>query len=113
LCRRFYNPAANNQTMEEKMAQTNAQRADNDEATQGGGNRPVAKFRHGGVELSVWTNQTAEGGAMFNTNSYKDDKSGEWKTTSSFSPTDLLVVSELSRQAFAEITKLKQQGRGR
>ena len=51
---------------------------------------------------------------MFNTtisNSYKDDKSGEWKTTSSFSPTDLMVVAELARQAFAEISKLKQQGR--
>ena len=53
---------------------------------------------------------------MYNTtisNSYKDEKSGEWKPTNSFSPTDLLVVGELSRQAFAEITKLKQQGRAR
>lgn len=52
---------------------------------------------------------------MYNTtisNSYKDDK-GEWKETSSFSPTDLLVVGELSRQAFAKIAELKQQGRGR
>jgi hypothetical protein len=57
-----------------------------------------------------------ESGTMYNTtitNSYKDDKSGEWKTTSSFSPTDLLVVGELARQAFAKITELKQQGRSR
>jgi hypothetical protein len=63
----------------------------------------------------LWPNQT-ETGTMFNTtisNSYKDDKSGEWKPTTSFSPTDLLVVAELSRQAFAEIAKLKQQGRAR
>jgi hypothetical protein len=93
----------------------NAQRADNDDAQQGG-NRPVAKFKHGGIELSVWPNQTSEGGMMYNTtisNSYKDEKSGEWKTTSSFSPTDLLVVGELGRQAFAKITELKQRGRGR
>jgi len=97
------------------MAQSNAQRTEHDDAAQPG-NRPVAKFKHGGVELSVWPNQTAEGGTMYNTtisNSYKDDKSGEWKTTSSFSPTDLLVVGELGRQAFAKITELKQQGRAR
>ena len=96
------------------MAQENAQRADNNDASQPG-NRPVAKFKHGGIELSVWPNQT-ESGTMYNTtitNSYKDDKSGEWKQTSSFSPTDLLVVGELSRQAFAKITELKQQGRAR
>jgi hypothetical protein len=49
---------------------------------------------------------------MYNTtisNSYKDDKSGEWKTTASFSSADLLVVGELARQAFAEIFKLKQR----
>jgi hypothetical protein len=95
------------------MAQPNAQRADNDDAAQPG-NRPAAKFRHGGIEVTVWPNQ-AESGTMYNTtinNSYKDDKSGEWKPTSSFSPTDLLVVAELSRQAFAEITRLKQQDRG-
>lgn len=95
------------------MANSNAQRTDNDEAQPG--NRPVAKFRHGGIELSVWPNQT-DSGTMFNTtisNSYKDDKSGEWKPTNSFSPTDLLVVGELAREAFAKITDLKQQSRGR
>jgi len=95
------------------MAQSNAQRTD-DEAGQPG-NRPVAKFKHGGIELSVWPNQT-ESGTMYNTtfsNSYKDEKSGEWKTTASFSPTDLLVAGELARQAFAKITELKQQGRPR
>jgi hypothetical protein len=95
------------------MAQSNTARAASDESQPG--NRPVAKFKHGGIELSVWPNQT-ESGTMYNTtitNSYKDDKTGEWKTTSSFSQTDLLVVGELAREAFAEITKLKQQGRAR
>jgi hypothetical protein len=91
-----------------------AQRADNDEAAQTG-NRPAAKFKHGGVEVAVWSN-TGENGTMYNTtitNSYKDEKSGEWKTSASFSPTDLLVVGELSRQAFGKIAELKQQGRAR
>ena len=53
---------------------------------------------------------------MYNTtisNSYRDEKSGDWKASSSFSPTDLLVIGELGRQAFAKIAELKQRGRGR
>jgi hypothetical protein len=99
--------------MEEIMGEP--ARAANDESQQQGGNRPAAKFKHGGIEVTVWPNQT-ENGTMYNTtisNSYKDEKSGDWKETKSFSPTDLLVVAELSRQAFAEISKLKQQGRAR
>jgi hypothetical protein len=91
-----------------------AQRADNDEASQPS-NRPAAKFKHGGVELTVWSNP-GENGTMYNTtisNSYKDEKSGEWKATTSYSPTDLLVIGELGRQAFAKIAELKQQGRAR
>jgi hypothetical protein len=87
------------------MAQSNAQRAGNDDAAQPG-NHPVAKFRHGGIELTVWRNQTQKGTA-YNTitpNSYRDERSGEGKNTDSFSATDLLVVGELARQAFAEIT---------
>jgi hypothetical protein len=99
--------------MEETMSQTNTARAQDDDSQAGA--RPVAKFKHGGIDVTVWPNQT-ENGTMYNTtisNSYKDDKSGEWKTTASFSPSDLLVVAELSRQAFAKITEFKQQGRGR
>ena len=97
------------------MAQ--AQRADNENETEasGRGARPVATFKQGVVEVSVWKNHT-EKGDMFNTtirNSYKDDASGEWKETSSFSPADLAVVSQLSSMAFQEIVQLKAQGRGR
>lgn len=70
------------------MAQTNAQRVEEtDDALRAGG-RPVASFKQGGVEVAVWRNQT-EKGEMYNTtirNSYKDDSSGEWKETTSFSP---------------------------
>jgi len=96
------------------MAQSNAQRADNDEAPQSV-NRPVLKYKHGGIDVAVFPNQT-ENGIMYNTtirNSYKDDKTGEWRETTSFSQTDLLVVAELAREAFADIAKLKQQGRAR
>ena len=89
------------------MPPENTARAADDESQSG--NRPVAKFKHGGIEVTVWPNQ-GENGTIYNStisNSYKDDKSGEWKTTTSFSPTDLLVVGELSRQASAKITELK------
>jgi hypothetical protein len=77
--------------------------------------RPVKSFRQGGVKVDVWRNPGTNGD-MYNTtisNSYKDDASGEWKDTKSFSPTDLAVVSQLSSQAFQAITELKSQSRGR
>jgi hypothetical protein len=103
--------------MEEVMSQSTAKLSDtsSSEDAPRTGSRPVATFKQGGVEVSVWKNQT-EKGDMFNTtisNSYKDDASGQWKETKSFSPTDLAVVAQLSSQAFQEISKLKTQGRGR
>jgi hypothetical protein len=76
-------------------------------------NRPVATFKQGGLEVSVGKNQT-KSSDLYNTtirNNYKDDKSGEWKETTSFSPTDLAVLSQLASRAFQEIVVLKQQGR--
>jgi phage tail tube protein FII len=103
------------QTMEKPMKQA-AQRAESAEEEQTTSSaRPVKTFKQGGVEVSVWRNP-GEKGDMYNTtirNSYKDIDSGEWKETSSFSPTDLAVVSQLSSQAFQAITELKSQSRGR
>ena len=92
------------------MNQSNAARSDEGEERQQR-SRPAATFKQGGVEVSVWKN-----GEMYNAtirNSYKDDASGEWKDTSSFSPADLAVAAQLTTQAFQEIVKLKQQGRAR
>ena len=96
------------------MAQAQAASAANDEQATGAG-RPVKTFKQGGVEVSVWRN-SSEKGDMYNTtirNSYKDDRSGEWKETMSFSPTDLAVVAQLASQAFQAIGELKTQNRGR
>jgi hypothetical protein len=95
------------------MAQ--AQRADAANDEQRTSARPIKTFKQGGVEVSVWRN-SGEKGDMYNTtirNSYKDESSGEWKETSSFSPADLAVVAQLSGQAFQAITELKAQNRGR
>jgi hypothetical protein len=96
------------------MAQAQRTEAANDEPS-GSTARPVKTFKQGGVEVSVWRNH-GEKGDMYNTtirNSYKDNDSGEWKETSSFSPTDLAVLSQLSGQAFQAIGDLKAQSRGR
>jgi hypothetical protein len=100
--------------MEENMANSNAQRTEEDDGAQSArgtaSNRPVATFKQGGVEVSVWRNNE-----MYNAtirNSYKDD-AGNWKETTSFSPADLAVASQLTSQAFQEIVRLKQQERGR
>ena len=86
-----------------------------DEEQTSTGGRPVKSIRQGGVKVDVWRN-AGQNGDMYNTtigNSYKDDATGEWKDTKSFSPTDLAVVSQLSSQAFQAITELKSQSRDR
>jgi hypothetical protein len=96
------------------MAQAQRSEAANDEQS-GGAGRPVKSFRQGGVKVDVWRNP-GQNGDMYNTtisNSYKDDATGEWKESKSFSPTDLAVLSQLSSQAFQAIGELKAQGRGR
>ncbi len=97
------------------MSQSSAARVPSEGEDHKVGARPAAAFKQGGVEVSVWRNKT-EKGEMFNTtirNSYKDDASGEWKETTSFSPTDLALLAQLSGQAFQAITELKSQSRGR
>jgi hypothetical protein len=78
-------------------------------------NRPVATFKQSGVEVTIWKNP-APIGDVYNTtirNTYKDEKSDEWRETSNFSPTDLAVLAQLSGQAFQEIVRLKQQNRSK
>jgi hypothetical protein len=101
--------------MEDLMPQSQAATAAHDEQPSGSA-RPVKTFKQAGVEVSVWRNTTDQGADLYNATirkSYKDEKSGEWKESSSFSPTDLAVVSQLSSQAFQAITELKAQNRGR
>jgi hypothetical protein len=101
--------------MEESMNQSNAVRSDEGgdfQETPRSGNLPKATFKQGGVEVTVWQN----GDNLYNAtvrNSYKDEKTGEWKETTSYGPADLAVTAQLTSQAFQEIVKLKARGRGR
>lgn len=96
-----------------RQAAQRTETADEKQASSGG--RPVKSFRQGGVKVDVWRN-AGQNGDMYNTtisNSYKDESTGEWKDTKSFSPTDLAVLSQLYSQAFQAIGELKSQSRGR
>jgi hypothetical protein len=76
--------------------------------------RPVATYKIGGVEVSVWRNQT-QNGDMYNTtirNSYKDEASGGGRKPR-VSVRDLAVGSQLTSRAFQEIVQLKSQSQAR
>src|ERR1035438_5064443 len=78
-----YSASQQPQQMELHMPQSNAQRAETGEGESARGARPVASFKQGGVEVSVWKNHTDKGD-MFNTtirNSYKDDARSEEHTS--------------------------------
>lgn len=99
------------------MAQSNAQRADENEEQPRSARRPEFTVRVGNVEIAGWKNQGANG-EFYTTSSpvirYKDDKSGEWKDGGSFGRHDLLDLAEAAREAamkLRDLTKNKSQAR--
>jgi hypothetical protein len=99
------------------MAQSNAQRADEDQEPQQSARRPEFTVKVGNVEIAGWKNEGANG-TLYTTSAptirYKDDKSSEWKDGSSYGATDLLCLAEAAREASAKIRELskgKSQGR--
>jgi hypothetical protein len=65
-------------------------------------NRPVANFRLGRIRVSIWKNQSATQGPWYSftlSRTYKDPKTGQYKSASSFGVDDLLAIGEVCRQA--------------
>lgn len=96
----------------EVMPEASTQRAESSE-TEPARPRPVATFKQGGVEVTIWRN-TSPLADVYNTtirNSYKEEKADEWKETANFSPSDLAILAQLSGQAFQEIVRLRKQNR--
>jgi hypothetical protein len=63
--------------------------------------QPVHEIRLGRIKAAIWANPT-DGGVRYATTLtrlYKDDESGEWRSTHSFGREDLLTVAEVARQA--------------
>ena len=76
--------------------------------------RPAHEVRIGRLRATIWANQHETQGTWYSitlTRSYKDG-SGQWKTASSFGRDDLLVLGEISRQAFHWIHRQYQQKNG-
>ena len=74
--------------------------------------RPEATLRDGSVKASIWRND-ADDGAFRSTTFARtyEDKEGTLRDTHSFSGTDLLKVSELSRQAYNKSRALDREER--
>jgi hypothetical protein len=72
-----------------------------------GKNKPADHVQVGNVRIAIWRNTTANGerfSAGVPELSYKDGE--EWKTSTSYSMTDLLHLAEASREASAKIRDL-------
>lgn len=92
------------------MAKTNsvAQRPD---APKDERQRPATEVRLGRIKAAIWENST-EQGVRYNvtlTRLYKDQESGEWRTSTSFGRDDLLLVAKVSEMALVWIYQQNQQ----
>jgi hypothetical protein len=69
---------------------------------------PEHTFRIGKLSASIWKNTREDGTTYYSTEivrNYKDDK-GEWKTTGSYSHSDLLNVARLAERAEGYLSAL-------
>lgn len=66
--------------------------------------QPVFELTYpGGVRAAVWENDGKDGGLYYSitiSRRYRDQKDGEWKSGSRFTPNELLAVSAAAQQAF-------------
>jgi hypothetical protein len=68
--------------------------------------KPIRKFRAGTIQASIWARQTDKGQSLSVSivKSYKDEKTGNWKETTTFFPDDLPKLAMLARNCFEYIT---------
>ena len=83
----------------------------NQRTTDKSDNKPVHKIRHGAVSASIWSQDT-EKGPVFNVTFQRSYKDGdEWKNSTSFGRSNLLVVSLIAARAFEWIGTHPRQSR--
>ena len=73
---------------------------------------PVARVNFGGVQASIWANASDKGDFHTVTFARRYQEGGEWKTSNSYSASDLLALQKVADLAVNRIIEL-QQGRGR
>lgn len=72
--------------------------------------RPIKEFRAGTVTASIWTSEPATNGHPAPQHTirlqkrYRDDRSGQWKTTTYFRPDELPKVALVATRAFEFLT---------
>jgi len=68
--------------------------------------QPIKEFRAGGVAASVWASKSPVNGRSTTQHSirvqkrYRDDRSGQWKTTTYFRPDELPKLALVVSRAF-------------
>lgn len=83
-----------------------------EEAAASRGRAPAARVNFGGVSASIWANEGEKGTFHTVTFEKRYQEGGEWKTSHSYGPTDLLALSKVADLAVNKIIEL-QQSRGR
>lgn len=75
--------------------------------------KPAAKINLHPVSAAIWRNQNQKGDAFYSVTferSYKDEN-GKWQSSSSFSVSELLLLSKVADLAHSEIYKLRANDR--
>jgi len=76
--------------------------------------RPVAKVRIGSVVCAIWQQTSSEGKAWYSASverSYVDQKTGDWKSSGSFSRDELLLLGKVASLANTRIYELQSRDR--
>jgi hypothetical protein len=91
------------------MAKTNAQTQGRDGPRQER-QRPAHEVRLGRIKAAIWANSTDQGVrySVTVTRLYKDQESGEWRTSTSFGRDDLLLVAQVAEMALVWVYQQNQ-----
>ena len=69
------------------------------------GNKPIANIRVGKIKIAAWENETPSGKMYTFTpsNSFYDEKTKEWKETTSYSATQLLELKQAIDEIYRQV----------
>ena len=86
-----------------------AANANETDASQPAGKKPVVNFRLNSVEASVWSNPSDKG-EFYNVTFQRryQDKDKQWQTSHSYGPSDALALAKVADMAVTKIMELQQ-----
>jgi hypothetical protein len=74
--------------------------------------QPVDKFTDGHVQVSIWENEGVKGAFRAATIQLRYKDGNDWKTGTSYGPTDLEHLETAAREARRRIREWQQESRG-